>query len=221
MEGIVCVETMIEFELVKATARPPEDDDALKKRFDRYFEMLGHDTSKYSLEDLMDSLNAAEREDFPHLDRSNIGDWLDRQEEETQDALRQVYPESDDPSSPYYYQNDTEQDSANDKIDQLLQRYPKKVYFSPMDMDDGSPNFKHTGAFQQLPSMDDEAADDQPLIEDSPLLSALHAKEQAKQKAFGEDISGRVDESPQLRYYHPDIRNSLDEFKRWLYNKGD
>ena len=65
MEVIACVGTMIEFELVKATARPPEDDDALKKRFDRYFEMLGHDTSKYSLEDLMDSLNAAEREDFP------------------------------------------------------------------------------------------------------------------------------------------------------------
>ena len=108
---------MIEFELVKATARPPEDDDELKRRFDSYFEMLGHDTSKYTLEQLMDSLNAGGR-GSSHIDRSNVGDWLDQQEENTQEALGQVYPERNDPSSPYYYQNVKEEDSANDKIDQ-------------------------------------------------------------------------------------------------------
>lgn len=216
---------MIEYELVKATAPPPQEDDELKRRIDKFYQMHGLDTSKYTLDEIIDGLNLGShdemeggiegmpRPEVERFNRGNIEEWISRQEDEVQGRLDQVYPERRDIGDPYYQQNVMRGESKNDKIDQLLDQYPPDIYSTGLQGterggDWGRLDGPFGGAtpFEQLPPQD---------------AVGWTTVGPRKGEAFGQDETDVVSDPKSLRMYHPDIRNSLDKFKQWLYNKGD
>ena len=226
---------MIEYELVKATARLPEDDDdaekSLKLRLDDYFHMHGYNNAAdYTMDELKAQLPAEAQDD--------VGGWLMEEMEYIQSMMDRVYPERRDPGDPYYHQNVTRGESKNDKIDEMLnqrewktfaserlrggkvRQNPKRAYFTPEWADEGE---IPEGPFQQLPDPEenwDQQQDRQFNLFEQVLgpgsqkdERALH---EAKKKAFGDDVTVNFPENENLRFYHPDIKNSLNSFKDWL-----